>query len=700
MFTKNKLNTYEKYLILLIVFFFLQTVSAQPTFNCDSIAVFKAYNYDLLNYKKYLRAYTSPLCPNGTILFKEDFGGNDPNDPVSPPVGIPQVVGYSYGGGGLLQLPGVEGVDPRMPGNYAIRKYGYPHGQFWVRMDDHTYPNDKTRGYMLQVDGGTNPGQFYSVRLDNLCANTNLYFSIWAANVYNTGEKPNLTFLIEDQSGNELLRENTGDIPYASNENDWHQYGASFVMPEGQTSATFRIIHNGLTYMGNDFVLDDIEIRLCTPPVTLQLVDSVCMGDRIEITSIFNNDGTFQEPLAYRWLKSTTGSLIDQSSWQTISTNNDKLTIPIAAKADEGYYRLAIGSITSIDQEYCRAMSDPVFEEVKEDCVASCNDVQTNLTATICQNESYTDNGFNLLNQTTAGVFIHQLNLQTTQGCDSTVVLTLTVNSIKQRTLNEEIFVNHSYVGNGFNLPVQTTVGDFVFTLHRITYLGCDSIVTLNLNVKELPLPCNNVQTNLSDAICENQSYNNYGFNLPAQKISGEFIHELRLQTTTGCDSIVTLLLTVNNSFKEKKEVFLTEGESILVDGYWFSELGEDEYIHSTIAGCDSIITYSIKEQKDLTDDNDNYNYSDCDPIIPDQWFSPNDDAVHDFWLIENIDCYDYQIEIYDRYGKLLRRWENNFNGWDGTYNGNPVISDDYWYRIRLKGSGQKDYIGHFNLRR
>jgi len=49
----------------------------------------------------------------------------------------------------------------------------------------------------------------------------------------------------------------------------------------------------------------------------------------------------------------------------------------------------------------------------------------TNLTAEICQGETYTENGFNV---TTAGV--HTLNLQTIHGCDSTVNLTLTVNPL------------------------------------------------------------------------------------------------------------------------------------------------------------------------------------------------------------------------------------------------------------------------------
>jgi gliding motility-associated-like protein len=51
-------------------------------------------------------------------------------------------------------------------------------------------------------------------------------------------------------------------------------------------------------------------------------------------------------------------------------------------------------------------------------------------------------------------------------------------------------------------------------------------------------------------------------------------------------------------------------------------------------------------------------------------------------------------IFIYDRYGKLITKINTNSDGWDGTFNGNPLPSDDYWYTAKLQ-----DGKGHFSLK-
>ena len=58
-------------------------------------------------------------------------------------------------------------------------------------------------------------------------------------------------------------------------------------------------------------------------------------------------------------------------------------------------------------------------------------------------------------------------------------------------------------------------------------------------------------------------------------------------------------------------------------------------------------------------------------------------------------------IYIYDRYGKLLKQISINGEGWDGTYNGNDLISDDYWFKIIYVENGiEKQFKAHFSLKR
>lgn len=65
-------------------------------------------------------------------------------------------------------------------------------------------------------------------------------------------------------------------------------------------------------------------------------------------------------------------------------------------------------------------------------------------------------------------------------------------------------------------------------------------------------------------------------------------------------------------------------------------------------------------------------------------FFTPNGDGYNDYWEVEGLFNYPKAIvTIFDRYGKLLIEFNSGEN-WDGTYNGNPLPSDTYWYVIDL----------------
>jgi gliding motility-associated-like protein len=87
-------------------------------------------------------------------------------------------------------------------------------------------------------------------------------------------------------------------------------------------------------------------------------------------------------------------------------------------------------------------------------------------------------------------------------------------------------------------------------------------------------------------------------------------------------------------------------------------------------------------------------------------FFTPNGDGSNDFWQIIGIETLrEPVVQIFDRYGKLLTVMEEDYLGWDGTYNGVPVPSTDYWFKVSfLDDSNQRieaKYINnHFSLRR
>lgn len=85
------------------------------------------------------------------------------------------------------------------------------------------------------------------------------------------------------------------------------------------------------------------------------------------------------------------------------------------------------------------------------------------------------------------------------------------------------------------------------------------------------------------------------------------------------------------------------------------------------------------------------------DYIIP-KYFTPNNDGTNDIWKVYDSNNLINRILIFNRYGKLLKSLNTNSDGWNGTFNGNLLKSDDYWYQILLK-SGEI-IKGHFTLKR
>ncbi len=86
--------------------------------------------------------------------------------------------------------------------------------------------------------------------------------------------------------------------------------------------------------------------------------------------------------------------------------------------------------------------------------------------------------------------------------------------------------------------------------------------------------------------------------------------------------------------------------------------------------------------------------------------FTPNNDGVNDTWKILGANNTFYKsarVEIFDRFGKVVALiTDKDGNGWDGTYNGSKLPSNDYWFNAVLEdinGNIRKE-TGNFSLLR
>jgi gliding motility-associated-like protein len=86
-------------------------------------------------------------------------------------------------------------------------------------------------------------------------------------------------------------------------------------------------------------------------------------------------------------------------------------------------------------------------------------------------------------------------------------------------------------------------------------------------------------------------------------------------------------------------------------------------------------------------------------------FFTPNGDGYNDTWNIsmpENVRL-STKIYIFDRYGKLLKQISPLGEGWNGTYNGAPMPTSDYWFVVEYSEPStlqQKEFKSHFTLKR
>ncbi|MGJ5642426.1 T9SS type B sorting domain-containing protein [Formosa sp. S-31] len=88
-------------------------------------------------------------------------------------------------------------------------------------------------------------------------------------------------------------------------------------------------------------------------------------------------------------------------------------------------------------------------------------------------------------------------------------------------------------------------------------------------------------------------------------------------------------------------------------------------------------------------------------------FFTPNNDNSNDYWTIKGITPESYKtadLLIFNRYGKLLLKIDllKTPKGWDGTFNGKLLRTDDYWFQAILTDINNESLIktGHFTLKR
>ena len=214
-----------------------------------------------------------------------------------------------------------------------------------------------------------------------------------------------------------------------------------------------------------------------------------------------------------------------------------------------------------------------VFVVDASGCINPCiaNPIIEFVNVVVCEGQPVFLEG---ANQTMSGLYTDVFTAA--NGCDSTIFTTLTVNPAAsfEQTLS-------ICQGTSTTVGVNTYSTSGVYTDVLIAANGCDSTVTTNLFVNTV------INTSFDQTICSGDSFL---FDGVALTTTGTYLDSL-IAVQGGCDSLVTLYLTVTPPITNSTSLSICSGSSYVFGTQTLSTAGTFIENYVTAAGCDSIAT-------------------------------------------------------------------------------------------------------------
>lgn len=182
------------------------------------------------------------------------------------------------------------------------------------------------------------------------------------------------------------------------------------------------------------------------------------------------------------------------------------------------------------------------------------------------------------------GEYLHDTGLYsfTTQGyrgCDSTILLALTV--------SDTIFQQDTIMiceGDSVLIFNQWVFSDKTLREDVLSVAGCDS--TSMVTVQLIPLP----RRTWDMTLCQGDSVSVYDTWLTE---AGQY--PFRIPQGAGCDSIIEVGLTLIEKYEVHDTFTLCPGDSVFVFGDWVREAGMYEENRTSVSGCDSLIRIEVQ---------------------------------------------------------------------------------------------------------
>jgi len=352
-----------------------------------------------------------------------------------------------------------------------------------------------------------------------------------------------------------------------------------------------------------------------TPPVVIVQPESqsTCPGTNVT----FIASATFTR--SARWQVSTNGGL----SFVDLPNISDTLSV-LAAVESNGYIYRAI-------------FADRMGADTTANAILTVYKPATRtINTAVCHGDSYTI-GVNIY--TTEGIYNDTLPNASVSGCDSIVTLNLTVyqpaiNLIRTSACQSYTVAGNTYTSTGtytLNMPgasiagcdstiivdvvisqntastitttacqsytvgsnTYTSSGTYTTTLSGASVTGCDSVVTLHLSVYPV------AHTTISSTVCQLEGYR---LGNRVYTSSGTYSDTIVGGGQQGCDSIVTLFLTVRPLVYDSVHATICQSAGYTIGSHTYSETGvySDTISNAGPNGCDRVIVLDLTAIKSI----------------------------------------------------------------------------------------------------
>ena len=300
--------------------------------------------------------------------------------------------------------------------------------------------------------------------------------------------------------------------------------------------------HNTLTFTVT--VIDTMQ-RFTRAPFAAACSDNTIIDLRDYVSNISLND--------------TVLFFIDRACTQPVSS------LYFDARNNQTIYLYSMDTLTN-----CRGKIDSLYTHI-----GLVSDT-THLTAAICEDDVYYYNGIPL--SSTEPLESFYFKFFNVLGCDSVVQMDLIVHPKYITPVQKVICSGSSY---DFFGTLIDSVDTYRHTLQSI--YGCDSVIELSLSFADL------LTDTIHANICQGETYADNGF---SENQEGHY--QQMFKTTSGCDSLVTLYLTVNPVHHTLINETICEGRMYDFFGQMLSDSGT--YTHTLLNqyGCDSVIELAL----------------------------------------------------------------------------------------------------------